>query len=250
MTDIHCGNNGVVGFLESAIDKSIENWDDIQRYNACLDRLLARRVQCVKPEGVFARSKLAWKCALLQQSLLYRTTALASGCAASWNERNVLCSMLAARALIETIALTYEAGFDLQSVVAAQEPDAINRFLNEHLFATRNQDLIASGHAHSARYVLTLIDKFGKTIPGMREHYEFMSEWCHPNASGAFFTFGDLNKSTGEVKFAEMTDKVKGIQGHIVASFHLIQFMEPTLDRLDAAIKAIAEIDRDLQDWI
>jgi hypothetical protein len=56
--------------------------------------------------------------------------------------------------------------------------------------------------------------------------------------------------SQSSVKFAEMIDKVKGIQGHIVASFHLIQLMEPTLDRLDAAIKALAEIDRDLQDWI
>jgi hypothetical protein len=240
----------VVGFLETAIDTSIENWSDIRRYNDCLDRLVACRVQSVKPEGLFSRSKLAWKCALLQQSLLYRTTALASGCAASWNDRNVLCSTLAARALIETIALAYEVGFELQTVVAARDPDAINQFLNENLFSTRNQDLIASGHAHSARNVLTLIDKFSKTIPPMREHYEFLSEWCHPNASGAFFTFGELNKSTGEVKFAEVTDKMKGIQGHIVASFHLIQFMEPTLDRFKAAIKEIAEIDKDLRDWI
>jgi hypothetical protein len=52
------------------------------------------------------------------------------------------------------------------------------------------------------------------------------------------------------VKFAEMADRVKGMQGHIVASFHLIQLMEPTLDRFDAAIKEIAEIDKDLRDWI
>jgi hypothetical protein len=240
----------VVGFLETAIDKSIENWDNIQRYNDCLERLLARRLQVVKPEGLFARSKLAWKSALLQQSLLYRATSLASGCAASWNDRNVLCSMLAARALIETIALAYEVAFELQSVVAAGAPDAINQLLNENLFSTRHKDMIESGHAHSARNVLTLIDKFGKTIPPVREHYEFLSEWCHPNASGAFFTFGDLNKSTGEVKFAEMADRVKGIQGHIVTSFHLIHFMEPTLDRFEAAITAVAEIDKDLQDWI
>lgn len=240
----------MTGFLESAIDQSIEKWADIQRYNACLDRLLARRAQVVKPEGAFARSKLAWKAALLQQSLLYRTTALASGCAASWNERNVLCSTLAARALIETIALAYEVGFELQSVAAAGRPDGINQYLNENLFSTRDKDRIASGYAHPARNVLTMIDKFGKTIPPMREHYEFLSEWCHANASGALFTFGDMNKSTGEVKFSEVADRVKGIQGHIIASFHLIQFMEPTLDNFESAITSIAEIDKDQQEWI
>lgn len=59
-----------------------------------------------------------------------------------------------------------------------------------------------------------------------------------------------MNKSTGEVKFAEMTDRIRGIQGHITASFHLIAFMEPTLDRFDDAIKIIAEIDRDPANWI
>jgi hypothetical protein len=122
--------------------------------------------------------------------------------------------------------------------------------LNEHLFATRNQDLITTGHAHSARNVLSYIDKFEKKISGMREHYEFMSEWCHPNGSGAFFTFGDLNKSTGEVRFSEMAEKVKGVQGHIIASYFLIQLLEPTMDRFDAAIADVAELDRDDSNWI
>ena len=42
----------MVGFLETAIDKSIGDWDDIQRGNDCLARLLARRAPNVKPEGM------------------------------------------------------------------------------------------------------------------------------------------------------------------------------------------------------
>jgi hypothetical protein len=43
---------------------------------------------------------------------------------------------------------------------------------------------------------------------------------------------------------------VKGIQGHIVASYMLILLMEPTMDRFDAAIVAIANLDASPGRWI
>jgi hypothetical protein len=57
------------------------------------------------------------------------------------------------------------------------------------------------GFGHRARNVLTYIDKLDKRMDGVRDTYEFMSEWCHPNGSGHLFTYGEINKSTGTLHF-------------------------------------------------
>jgi hypothetical protein len=240
----------MVGFLEESIDKSIESWPDVQSYNECLARLMERRKQSVKAEGVFTKSKTAWKCAVLQQALLYRVTTLAEGCAASWRDKHLLSSMLAARALIETVVLANHVGDELQKFTKSNDLDSTEYLLNSQLFSTKNQALVDEGLAHLAPSIMKFIDKFEKKIPTMREHYEFMSEWCHPNGSGAFFTFGDLNKFTGEVRFSEIAERVRGIQGHIISSFVLLLFMEPTMDRFDAAIEAISLLDQNIGNWI
>ena len=73
--------------------------------NEALQRLSSRRVERITRSGDLARSKIAWKIATYQQALLYRLVSLGSGCALSWNQKNFLCSLLAARALVETAAL-------------------------------------------------------------------------------------------------------------------------------------------------
>jgi hypothetical protein len=240
----------MVGFSEESIDKSVESWPDIQRYNECLARLIGRRKPAVKAEGAFATSKTAWKCAVLQQALLYRATTLAEGCAASWRDKHLLTSMLAARALIETVVLANHIGDELHKFTTSNDLDSTEHLLNSQLFSTKNKALVDGGFAHMAPSIMKFIDKFEKKIPMMREHYEFMSEWCHPNGSGAFFTFGDLNKLTGEVRFSEVAERARGIEGHIISSYVLLVFMEPTMDRFDQAIEAILLLDHGASNWI
>ncbi len=93
-----------IGFSKTALDLSEEKWDNVERFNACLERLRNRRKTEIAVDGPLVESKTAWKCAVLQQALLYRVTMLASGCAEAWNSRNVVCSILAARSLLETVA--------------------------------------------------------------------------------------------------------------------------------------------------
>src|SRR5216684_6418471 len=56
-------------------------------------------------------------------------------------------------------------------------------------------------------------NKFEKKIPGIREHYEFISEWCHPNGSGHLFTYGEINKQNGSVRFFRSHRARKGDSG-------------------------------------
>jgi hypothetical protein len=239
-----------IGFEKSAIDQTNEKWEAVEGFNACLERLSNRRKSEVIVCGSLTESKTAWKCAVLQQSLLYRVTLLARGCADAWNGDNIVCSMLAARALLETIVLCNFIRDEAERFVAAGDIEAIETLANEQLFSTKDEGVIAGGFGHKAKSVLTYIDKFEKKIPGIREHYEFISEWCHPNGSGHLFTYGEINKQNGTVRFSEATPFVRGIQGHIMACFMLILFIEPIMAALDEVIPKVSEMDTNVGPWI
>jgi hypothetical protein len=109
------------GFNSSVIRAAGENWDAVRRFNQVLRRLDKKRAKNIVVKGQFAESKLAWKAAILQQVLLYRCVGVASGCAQMWNFGNALCSVLAARALLETIALALDFEKNLQDHVSTRD---------------------------------------------------------------------------------------------------------------------------------
>jgi hypothetical protein len=125
------------GFEKTAIDLTSENWEEVEKFNACLERLLSRRKSEINISGPLTEPKTAWKCAVLQQALLYRATMLALGCADAWNDNNIACSMLAARALLETIVLCNFICDETKKFVAAGDIDAIEKLANEQLFSTK-----------------------------------------------------------------------------------------------------------------
>lgn len=95
------------GLDRSAVEVAGEDWAKVDRYNSWLHSLAKRRVTRIERTGPLV-SMLAWKVAVLQQALLYRIVELADNCTKMWNVGNALCSMLAARALFETVALTLD----------------------------------------------------------------------------------------------------------------------------------------------
>jgi len=239
-----------VGFVESALDLTIEKWSDVERFNLSLESLLRRRKSDIEAEGPLFASKTAWKCALLQQSLLYRVTMLACGCADTWNSGNVVCSILAARALLETIALCEYTTEKLLECAEARDVDAVDDLANKELFSTRNDEMVADGVGFKATNVLTFIDKLDRRLSGVRESYDFLSEWCHPNGSGHLATYGDINKQTGAVKFSEKNTRVGGIQGHVMVCFMMILSTERTMDTFDRLILNVAEMDPGVGSWV
>jgi hypothetical protein len=243
----------MVGFSKDSIDLATEKWEQIEDYNACLHRLLARRKREVAVEGPLLESKTGWKLATLQQSLLYRVCALANGVADAWNTNNVAAALIVGRALMETVALTESVSNELlrlrdpMDVAAA---DGIDELCNQQLFSTRDDEKVADGHGYMARNILTYIDKFDKKIPSIRETYDFLSEWAHPNGSGHLFTFGEINKQTGWVTFHDSAPRVRGIQGHVIACFMLIRFVEFAMDTFDETIPIVSEVDKGQGSWV
>jgi hypothetical protein len=71
-THAHREAGMMLGFEKRAIDLTIEDWTKIEKYNECLEQMIKRRKPEVTATGDLLESKTAWKCAVLQQSLLCR----------------------------------------------------------------------------------------------------------------------------------------------------------------------------------
>jgi hypothetical protein len=230
------------GFNYSVVTAAGENWAGVKGYNSVVRRLEKRRAARVGVEGPFAKSKIAWKAAVLQQALLFRVIELGNACSEMWNLKNVLGSVLAARALLETIAVTLDFEVELQKHYKANDFEALDKLITSHTFATREPHLIAEIPEVAAKNVLTYIDRLSARakLP-LREHYDDLSEWCHPNSYGHYFTFGSLDRNTGIVTFSRLKLHGKDMLNHILTVYLLVGMVEEAMDRLDALILNIAE---------
>jgi hypothetical protein len=231
--------------MQMEFDKTGLNEKDaetVDLVNSTLARLRNRRKDKVIRTGPFLKSKLAWKVANYQQAVLYRIVMLADGCVLTWNSNNPLCSFLAARALLETTALFSEFEHRLNELIEIPDFGGIDALAMNRTFATRDEPFAQSNPDLEAISVLTFIDKIDKRLlPGMRRHYDLLSERCHPNSFGHFFFFSTLDTETGTTTFADNKNK-EGNFHHIIAPMILIGLVENSMGRLDEMIIKLADI--------
>jgi len=218
------------------------DWNAIQTINKILDRLRARRVSRVNPIGILLKSKAAWKISVLEQTFLYRTVMLADACTSSWNSKNTLGSILAARAIMETTAVLYDFRCRLSELIAKKDIDGIDRLTMNRTFSTRLDKWIDDANFVSAVNVLNFIDRLGVEFELVRHHYNVLSEFCHPNYLGHFMIFSDLDPETGVVSLSEGKGFNKGIFHHIFAAFVLIGVVEASLDKIEELIPVIVHL--------
>ena len=210
--------------------------------NAGLDRLAARRKSTIEVVDHFARSKLAWKLAVLQEALLYRVVALGRGAAVTWNTGNFLTCILAVRALVETVALSQDLAEQVQAHIDAADLASLSKLLDQQTFATRDEEWLSEHPDTRAVNILTLLDRFDrKRLPGVRRHYDRLSERCHPNSLGHPWMFSKLDTSDGTVNFSDLT-RVEADQIAIIPAALQIVFFVLVLDQWDQQVMVVAEM--------
>jgi hypothetical protein len=233
-----------IGFNHSAIDAIGEDWSTVREFNSVLCRLQKRRLKKIERVGSLV-SMLAWKVAVLQQALLYRVVELAIGCTKMWNAGNVLCSMLAARALLETIALALVLERRLQKQYEERDFQAMEELVNRHSFSSRDKEFIEEHRDLKLNAVsaLTYIEKLEKIItkyPAL-DHYESMSEFCHPNSYGHNLAFGTLDTETGTMMFSSSKLYNKEQFRDIIIAYMLLEYIENWMNRVDELVVRISD---------
>jgi len=225
-------------------------WDDrllladkelVAKLNATLGRLNVLRAVEITVSGPFARSKIAWKLATYQHVLLHRIVALIDGVAVACNNRCALAAILSARALMETVAAVAALEANVLSQLANKDLSQIDAIAQRGISASRDTEWLRTNPELIATNVVTYIDKLNKIAPGVRSHYDALSELCHPNSRGHNFLFSTLDRSDGTVRFCDERDP-QGNAHMIFAALALFPLVESMMPRLDAMILEVSDL--------
>jgi len=211
-------------------------------WNACMARLDEERALEINISGPFLKSKIAWKLATYQHALLHRVVALADGVAVNWNGRSVLGSMLCARALMETIAVFSFLERSAAALYEREDLGGLDALGQNGTFATRDEALLEEFPESKATNIVTYIKRFDeKVLPGFNEHYDRMSERCHPNASGHYFMFAKLDREQGRTSYSDDASPQRHA-GLILAALTVIPLVESMNQRMSAMVMKIVDL--------
>jgi hypothetical protein len=130
----------------------------------------------------------------------------------AFNNRNTLSAMLSARAFMETMAVMAEIESRVEQLLHEENLGGLDALAQNGIFASRDEEWIKEFPETKAINVLTYVDKFDKRANGFREHYDLLSERCHPNTLGHNFMFATLNRSDGSVKFQDEREPSRNAQ--------------------------------------
>jgi hypothetical protein len=224
----------------TSLDLDPQTVESVRRVNATLAELARRRQGEIRAAGPFGQSKLAWKIASYQQALLHRIVMLTEGAFGAWNAGNVLTGFLCARALVETVAVMTDFARRLQVCLENGDLTGANGLVNNRTFATRDNVILARRPETPSVNVLTLIDKLDAGgLSGVRNHYDSMSERCHPNAIGHHQLFAATDYSARIVKFSATKNILRNFH-HILGALMLVEFVENLMDELDEHVAQVA----------
>src|SRR5580692_2701605 len=207
----------------------------IAELNLATERLDGLRAIEITVNGLFARSKIAWKLATYQHALLHRSISLIDGTALCWNNLSALAAMLSARALMETVAVFAELESRVTLLLAEENLSGLDALAQNGIFASPDPEWLEEAPDTKAVNVLTYIDKLDKRASGYRGHYDRLSERCHPNAAGHSMMFSKLDRSDGTVQYFDERDADRNAH-MIFAALIGLQLLEPMSARLDKLI--------------
>jgi hypothetical protein len=210
-------------------------------FNACLLRLMhLRKPQIAAPVGDNNKSRTLWKLANFQQGSLYRVVMLGQGGSNGWNDGNQLSSILCGRAFLETVAKMHYLNLNLAEHRGATTIEPISTFLDKELFSTRNDEWLAAGAGFKATNILTMMEKLDKDMPGVKQHYDFLSEWCHPNWPGQSFLFATNDNANRVTTFSESKGRNNNVLDVIFGALMTITYFERMISELDSAITTLS----------
>jgi hypothetical protein len=230
-----------LGFEKTAVTDVHGDWAVAEQFNFALEQLANGRREHVQ-KGQYARSKIAWKVANYAEAIRYRTVALADGAAQNWNGGNILCAALCARAVVETVAQLFYVKNGVAVALKLEELSQIDRIVEQGTFATRVEDLVKESPELKAQRISTWIDKLDREIPGVRLHYNYLSDLVHPNYLGTFQFFASLDSATGTVSFSESKRRDKNTLEAISTPLMLIVLAKECFEQFDGFIKQVADL--------
>lgn len=152
-------------------------------------------------------AKIPLKARIILQIALRRNLELGTSFVQSFNAQLFVPLFIEARAIIETGCLAWDVQDRIKQVIQASDKkalDDLDRHLKNVLLGAKTKSWAGNSDKYPAPNVLTIIDRLTKAeLPNLREHYEVISEFAHPNYAGMQGAYVKTNKAARQATFID-----------------------------------------------
>jgi hypothetical protein len=238
--------NSGIKFLTLGIELTDEESSRLEKIHKILGYLASRKQSELPAFEPSPRSPTSWNIAIYWKALLYRLVGTTKGAIITWNSGNTLCSFLAARALLETVAVAWHYHRAIVEALDDGDLDAVEQITQRQMFASREKAYLQSDLGMKATNIITFIDKLDKQFPIYRMVYDDLSERCHPNSLGTFQMFATVDPDAGIVAYSDRHKAEEDFR-LILATVGLIEAVKIMTDEVDDLINGIDTLDREHQ---
>jgi hypothetical protein len=216
----------------------------VRQLHEMLARLAARRVDRIALREPISRFRLSNMIRVYCQSHLRRCLVLVDSAHGLFFTENGLVSLMAIRAVYETVANFLDFERRLQRVLSEGELQKIHDFVHARTYATRLQKFIdfAETPEVQATNILTQIDRMNTIRATVRQEYDYLCEHTHPNAFGGVLYFADLQaeETTDTAVFHDAGPAPADDLQWIIVGTHMLRHFEDALNRIEAQLPALS----------
>ncbi len=133
-------------------------------------------------------AKIPFKARTVFQVGLRRNLELSASFIASFNGELFIPLFVISRAILETGCLLWDLDNRIAKSLQPKEPlplDQLDNHLGKVLLGAKTNEWAANAEKYPAPNILTILDRLKKSsFPEIRDHYDVISEFAHPNYAG------------------------------------------------------------------
>lgn len=185
------------------------------------------------------REKAPYKALVVREALMWRTEETGR-CACDMLERgDVTGGILLTRATLENAALIWRLRDVIQDRVKLS-PAEIDRILSQLLLGSKQYPEPA------AINILTLVDRLDRALGIMREGYDRLSEFAHPNYGGVAGLYSTIDKEKHTTKFGKRASAQRTVDTLVAPTLRASLFIfENTYNQISVLMPSwVAELTR------
>ena len=213
--------------------------DDLDEVRRRVEKIRERLPLSVSASALGVRSSAPYLLLCLRAALSWRTEELGR-CACDVLARDdVAAGILLTRAVIESTAMMWR----LKELLEDRDklgPEELDNILDKMLYGWKK----SASELPEAFNVLTLIDRMDRQFRGIRERYDELSEFAHPNWCGAFGLFGAISETLIGSKFGREVRRLPSKEIAVTALIGYLELFEQVdnwiLDHLPQFIEELA----------
>jgi len=218
--------------------------DSISDLRKFIDGWPSRRMARIEPVEWHCIFKLPFEVEYLRESLVYRLFELISAGVALLDADNFLGSVISSRSAQETVSALSYIDELIDYSLKHREVSHLREMSHRLMFGRHNSEL-----GIEKINILTLISKVDRRLPGFEKHYFALSEYAHPNWSGAMGLFAETGGKDIRVDFGRYIRGSNTINTHIqVALLNSVAIFQLLEEEYEPLAKALIELCNDLHD--